>query len=87
MTQVVELPNYKEIRRLKILEYAKRQQKRTVTDKEKDFEEIDEFQNAWVEQRIKEPASSWERWDGMIEEWEPWNRYGEPVNIWRRYKK
>jgi hypothetical protein len=73
-----------------ILDYAKRQKQkqRSVTQKEKDkdFEEIDEFQT-WIEARINEPAKSWERWDGMIEEWEPWDRFGNPVNRWRRYYK
>jgi hypothetical protein len=88
MTQALEKNNhFHEIRRQKIYEYARRQEQRSVTDKEKDVEQIDEFQNAWVEARIKGPASSWERWDGMIEEWTPWNRFGEPINQWRYYKK
>jgi hypothetical protein len=89
MTQVVELPDYKEIRRLKILEYAKRQKQRSVIDTENDCQDITECQQEWVEARIniRKPASSWERWDGMIDEWTPWNRFGEPINQWRYYKK
>jgi hypothetical protein len=88
LTQVInqELPDYKQIRRLKIEAYAKRQEQRTDVEKENDFQQIDEFQAEWFEKRMKGNARSWERWHGMIEEWEPWNRYGEPVNIWRYHK-
>lgn len=71
----------------KILEYAKRQELRSVTEKEKDFEDINEFQNHWIKARMEGPASSWKRWGGVIDEWTPWSRLGEPVNIWRYYRK
>ena len=88
MGQVLhEYNEFDKIRRQKILDYAARQAKRTAAEKAKDCQDIDEFQNASVEARIRAPASTWERWDGMIEEWEPWNRFGEPVNKWRYYKK
>jgi len=79
--------DYAEIRRLKIVAYAERQNQRTDIEKENDFQDIYEFQNKWIEHKINEPSRSWERWDGTFEEWEPWNRFGETVNIWRRYKK
>jgi hypothetical protein len=82
----VEKATFSKIRIQKIKEYAERQKKRTAAEKENDFQDIDEFQNEWVEARMKGPRRSRERWDGMIEEWEPWNRFGEPVNRWRRYK-
>ena len=72
----------------KIINYAERQKKRTASEKEKDFEEIDEFQQEWFEARMKGNARSWETWDGHLvkEEWGPWNRFGVPVNIWGYYK-
>lgn len=68
MTQVLhehehENNEFAEIRRQKILEYAKRQEQRTVTEKEKDFEEINEFQQEWFEPRMKGNVRSWEVWD------------------------
>jgi|GEM_PF-6181244 len=54
---------------------------------EKDFVELDEYQQQCVDHRMKGNARSWEPSNGIIEEWTPWNRYGEPINIWRYYKK
>lgn len=96
MGQVLNENNpFAEIRIKKILEYAAKQAKRTTAEKAADYQVIDEFQNVWVEARIRAPASKWQRWwwsedrpdSKVIEEWEPWNRFGEPVNIWRYYKK
>jgi hypothetical protein len=79
--------SFARIRAQKILNYATKQAQKSFTDKEKEFEVIDEYQHAWVDHRMKGSARSWARWNGVIEVWEPWNRYGEPVNIWRYYKK
>jgi hypothetical protein len=80
---------FSKIRIQKILEYAERQKKRTSAEKENDFQAIDEFQQGWVDARIKGSKRSWEVWnadDQVKEEWEPWDRYGQPVNRRRRYK-
>jgi hypothetical protein len=79
--------NFRENRRIKILEYAQRYSKRTDTEKESDFEDINEEQEEWVKKRITAPSWAWQRWDGIIEEWTPWNRFGDPINQWRCYKK
>jgi len=86
MALVHEL-DYSELRRQKIIAYAKRRKLRSNKEKENDFHAIDEYQDEWIEYRMSGPARSWERWDGVVEEWTPWNRFGEPINQWRYYKK
>lgn len=81
-------------RRLEALQrYARKQERRTAAQKQQDFQHIDEFQEQWVQtkMKIRGSAKSWQRWwwddnrpeSHIIEEWEPWDRYGNPVNIWR----
>lgn len=78
--------SFAQVRISKILDYAKRQSKRTDTEKKKDFERLNQEQDGWVKRRMAGPAWTWERWDGMIEEWTPWGSCGEPINVWRYYK-
>jgi hypothetical protein len=80
-------PNtFSKIRNQKILDYAKRYSNRTDTEKEAEFEGLNEEQEKWSKKRLAVLNWTWQRWDGDIEEWIPWNRYGEPINEWRFYK-
>ena len=45
-----------------ILEYIERQVEKSVTDRVKDYEPINEYQSEWVDNRLKGDAISWERW-------------------------
>lgn len=50
-----------QLRRIKILEYAARQEQRTALEKENDYQELTEEQQEWVHRRMHGSARSWKR--------------------------
>ena len=53
------LDTFDDILTQKILDYARRQSKRTNTEKEKDYKEMNEDQKKWFESRMKAPSWTW----------------------------